>query len=107
MKIAIVSDTHNRHATVRLALEAIKQRGVTTVLHCGDIEDAETVRLFQGLNAHFVYGNCDYYREELRQAMADIGAVLHDAWGQLELEGRKIAFMHGDDKTLLREVEDS
>src|SRR5580658_4070307 len=105
MKIAIISDTHNRHDNVRFALDEIKKRDVTTVLHCGDIEDAETVRLFHGLDVHFVYGNCDYYREDLRQAMADIGATLHDHWGNLELEGRKIAFLHGDDKTLLREVE--
>jgi uncharacterized protein len=106
MKIAILGDTHSRHATVRLALDAIKKRGVTTVLHCGDIEDAETVRLFQGLDAHFVFGNCDYYLEDLRRAMAEVGATSHEHWGQVELGGRKIAFMHGHDKSLLQEVED-
>jgi putative phosphoesterase len=107
MKIAIVSDTHSRHATAELAVAEIKKRGVKTVLHCGDIEDPDMVRLFAGLDAHFVFGNCDYYVEDLRQAMAETGATLHEHWGQLELGGRKIAFLHGHDRTLMQEVEDS
>jgi putative phosphoesterase len=107
MKLAIVSDTHSRHANVRLALAAIKDRGVKTVLHCGDIEDPETVRLFAGLDAHFVFGNCDFYLDDLRTAMADIGATSHEHWGHLELDGRKVAFLHGHDKTLMQEVEES
>jgi putative phosphoesterase len=107
MKIAIVSDTHNRHANVRLALAEIRKRVVTTVLHCGDIEDAETVRLFEGLNANFVFGNCDYDLDSLRRAMSATGATLHEHWGHLELGGRKLAFMHGHEKQLLQEVEES
>jgi uncharacterized protein len=107
MKIAIVSDTHNRHANVRLALAEITKRGVTTVLHCGDIEDTETVRLFEGLDAHFVFGNCDCDLDALRRAMTDIDATLHEHWGHLELGGRKLAFMHGHEKQLLQEVEES
>jgi putative phosphoesterase len=107
MKIAIVSDTHSRYADVRAALGAIKKRGVTTVLHCGDIEDGDTVRLFASLDAHFVFGNCDYDKEGLRRAMAEIDATSHEHWGHLELDGRKLAFMHGDDKSLLRDVESS
>jgi putative phosphoesterase len=107
MKIAILSDTHNRHANVRLALAETTKRGVTTVLHCGDIEDAETVRLFEGLDAHFVFGNCDYDLDALRRAMTDIGATLHEHWGNLEMGGRKLAFMHGHEKQLLQEVEES
>jgi uncharacterized protein len=107
MKIAIVSDTHSRYANVQLALDAIKTRGVTTVLHCGDIEDAMTVRLFEGLDAHFVFGNCDYDKQDLRRAMIEIGATSHEHWGHLEMDGRNLAFMHGDDKSLMHEVEAS
>ncbi len=107
MKIAIVSDTHNRHANVRLALDELRQRGVRTVLHCGDIEDVETVRLFAGLDAHFVFGNCDFYLDDLRRAMAEIGATCHEAWGNLEMDGRKLAFLHGHDRSHMQEIEDS
>jgi uncharacterized protein len=105
MKIGIVSDSHGRRPAVRLALGELRKQGVHTVLHCGDIDDAETVRLFRGFAAHFVFGNCDGDREGLRQAMEEIGATLHENFGSVELEGVKIAFVHGDDSGLLRDLE--
>jgi putative phosphoesterase len=107
MKIGIISDTHGRVATVRLALSELRNRGVDTVLHCGDIDDAETVLLFQGLQAHFVFGNCDCDRDELRLAMVEIGASLHEPFGHVQLEGVDIAFVHGDHGGLLRDLERS
>ena len=59
MKIAVVSDTHSRHATVSRVLAELQARNITTVIHCGDIEDPETVLFFRGLTTHFVFGNCD------------------------------------------------
>jgi len=107
MKIGVVSDTHSRHATVSRALAELRDRGVTTVLHCGDIEDPETILLFRGLTAHFVFGNCDWDRDGVRTAAAEIGATLHESFGHVEIAGRKIAFLHGDDKRLMRDVEHS
>jgi putative phosphoesterase len=105
MKVGIVSDTHGRQAAVCLALGELRRRGVDTVLHCGDIDDAQTVRLFRGFAAHFVFGNCDRDRLELRQAMEEIGATLHEKFGNVEFGGVKIAFVHGDDAGLLRDLE--
>lgn len=105
MRIGIVSDTHNRYRTVERALELLRQRGIDTVLHCGDIEDALTVQMFRGLTTHFVYGNCDSDREGLRLAMREAGLTLHEPYGCLELAERKLAFVHGDDLRLLRDLE--
>jgi putative phosphoesterase len=107
MRIGIVSDTHGNRLMVTHALTELRERGITTLLHCGDIDDAETVALFRGFTTHFVFGNCDIDQAALREAMADIGATLHDAFGSVELEGVKLAFTHGDDKALLRDVERS
>lgn len=107
MRIGVVSDTHNRYPTVIRALALLQQRDVEVVLHCGDIEDAETVRLFAGLPTHFVLGNCDADPDGLRRAMEPIGATLHDPFGSLEFHGRKIAWLHGDDNRLLRDLENS
>jgi putative phosphoesterase len=107
MKIGILSDSHGRHLAVRLALGELKARGVQVVLHCGDIDDPDTVALFEGWQAHFVFGNCDWDREELRRKMAEVGATLHENFGHVELEGVRIAFTHGDDKGLLRDLENS
>jgi putative phosphoesterase len=107
MKIAILSDTHNRYATVEKALQMVQERQINFVIHCGDIEDADTVWLFQGFTAHFTFGNCDVERTELRQALHGIGAELHEGWGLVEVNGVKIAFTHGDDKRRLQELENS
>ena len=107
MKIAVLSDTHGRNETVVRALAELRARGVTTVLHCGDIEDPETISLFRGLTAHFVFGNCDGDRDGLRKAMKQAGATLHENFGHVEIAGRKIAFLHGDDKRLMHDVEQS
>ncbi len=106
MRIAILSDTHSRHATVEIALRMIDERGVELILHCGDIEDADTVWLFPG-NTHFVFGNCDSERISLRQAIHGIGGTLHEPFGEMELDGNRIAFIHSDDKKLFEKLETS
>ncbi|HLJ94816.1 MAG TPA: YfcE family phosphodiesterase [Gemmataceae bacterium] len=107
MHIGIISDTHGRKAIVENVAELLRQRGVSCVLHCGDIDDAETVGLFGGLTVHFVFGNCDMERASIRQAIAAIGGTLQEPFGNLEIEGCKIAWIHGDDKRLLQDLEHS
>jgi putative phosphoesterase len=105
MRIGILSDTHGSYHTVETALGSLRERGIVLLLHCGDIDDADTVGLFQGFTAHFVFGNCDTDRAGIRQAISGIGQTLHEPFGQMELAGARIAFLHGDDRRLLREVE--
>ena len=104
MKIAILSDTHSRYATIEAAMRLVEERNVEVILHCGDIEDAEAVWLFPG-KTHFVFGNCDSERASIRQAVYGIGATLHEPYGSLDLEGVKLAFVHSDDRKLFRELE--
>ncbi len=106
MKIAIVSDTHSRSVTVAAALRLIAPHEVELILHCGDIEDAATVLQFPKYT-HFVFGNCDSDRAGIRAAVDEIGATLHEPFGNLELAGASIAFLHGDDKRLLFDLEQS
>ena len=107
MQIAVMSDTHSRYPSVEAALAKLRERKVSHVIHCGDITDADTVWLFQGLTCHFVFGNCDVERASLRQAIDGIGETLHEPFGHLEVEGVKIGFVHGDDTGLLRDLENS
>jgi len=107
MHIGIVSDTHSHYVMVETVVKLLRQRRVYCVLHCGDIEDADTVWLFENLTTHFVFGNCDTERASLRQAIYATGAMLHEPFGSLELEKHKIAWMHGDDKRLLQDIENS
>jgi putative phosphoesterase len=104
MKIAIVSDTHSKQSTVRAALDLAARQRVELILHCGDIADDDTVRLFPA-HTVFVFGNCDYQRDDIEQAVADIGATLQQPFGHVEPLGKQIGFVHGDDHQLLRDLE--
>jgi hypothetical protein len=107
MKIAILSDTHSQLARTSKALDIVRQGNVDLVLHCGDIEDAVAVRLFEGFPVHFVFGNCDWDKKSMREAMADIGATCHENYGHVECEGKQLAFVHGHETELLRDLEQS
>jgi putative phosphoesterase len=107
MRIAVLSDSHGRNERVRAALDEVRARAITTVIHCGDIEDAATISLFKGFDAHFVLGNCDWDEQGLRRAIEQLGGTLHQGFGHLELAGRRIAFLHGHEKGRMRDVENS
>ena len=104
--IVIISDTHSRYDTVSKANRLIETFWPDLVIHCGDIEDADTVWKFQP-NTHFVWGNCDHEKTSLRQAIHGIGATLHEYMGTLQLGDLKVAFLHGDDAELLSDLEHS
>jgi uncharacterized protein len=104
MLIAVISDTHSRTCSVQAALAIMAARGVEQIIHCGDIQDGTAVRLFPA-HSHFVFGNCDHDHADIEHAVRDIGATLHGAWGHLELVGRSLAFVHGDDRARLHELE--
>lgn len=129
MHIGIISDTHDRTADVRAALALLADREVKLIVHCGDIESVATVRPFAqaGVPTHFVFGKwdgdwitgvrcglaapgpggCKRADTRLRTTIAEISGVLHEPWGELELAGRAIAWVHGNDRGLLRDLEQS
>ena len=104
MKIGIVSDSHGRMDNVEKALAILGEKSVQTVIHCGDIDDAPTVNLFAGWDAHFVFGNCDHDHDGLKQAIRQIGGKLHDMFGVLEVEGHKLGFTHGHLDSPMRQL---
>lgn len=90
----------------RQAVRKLEGLGVEHVIHCGDIGSPALVPLFQPFTAHFVLGNCDN-AITMPLAIASAGQTCHDRVGELELGGRRIAFLHGDSpaafERLLRE----
>ncbi|HEX4590994.1 MAG TPA: YfcE family phosphodiesterase [Gemmataceae bacterium] len=105
MKIGVLSDSHGRVETVEKALAEFRARGVELVIHCGDIDDAATVEAFAGWNCHFVFGNCDGDRSGIRRKVQSIGGTMHEPFGHLELAGKQIAWLHGDDASLKHDLE--
>lgn len=100
MKIGVLSDSHGEVLAVERALGILQDLGVSVAIHCGDI-GAEVVPLLKGMQIHFVDGNMDD-DEQLREIMTEPEHTYHEQLGTLEIEGRRVAFLHGHDVKLLR-----
>jgi hypothetical protein len=103
MIIGIVSDTHGLIDLARKFVRIFESLEVDLVIHCGDIGPGAMVELFRPWPTHFVLGNCDH-QTALPLAIESAGQTCHGGFGCLELEGKQIAFLHGDDAALLRET---
>jgi putative phosphoesterase len=77
---------------------------VEVVLHCGDIGSAAVVELFAAWPTHFVFGNCDGDRSALAAAIESAGQTCHGEFGDITLEGKRIAMLHGDDSHRFRQT---
>ncbi len=103
MRIGVLSDTHGHRAKTERVVDIFRRRQIDLVIHCGDIGSPEIVELLAPWPAHFVFGNVDD-PAEIRPAIARLGKVCHERFGAIELEGRHIAFLHGDEGDLFRQA---
>jgi putative phosphoesterase len=106
-RIGVVSDTHGHTVYARQAVRMLESLDVQLILHCGDIGSDEIVELFAPWPTHFVFGNTDHDRQQLRTAIEAAGQTCHDRFGALEVGGRQIAFLHGDDTRALIDARNS
>jgi hypothetical protein len=101
VKIGILSDTHNHAQNTQTALATFRERGITRLIHCGDITTPEIVSLFTGWDVTFVLGNMDSGRVELGEAARRIGAPRPQPSVEVEIAGKLIGATHGADMGLL------
>ena len=104
MRIGVVSDTHGHVLYTLDAVRMLESLDVELVIHCGDIGAAEIVGLFERWPTHFVFGNVDDDQRDLSAAIRAAGKTCHDRFGSLDVAGKKVAFLHGDDTALFRQV---
>ncbi|HEV3386407.1 MAG TPA: metallophosphoesterase family protein [Gemmata sp.] len=107
MRIGVVSDTHDRQEAVAEAVRLLIEQKVELILHCGDIESPETVRVFHSVQTHFVFGNWDKERTKLAAAIKEIGGTHSDSFGAIELAGKRIAWVHSHERHQLRQLENA
>ncbi|RLA80882.1 MAG: YfcE family phosphodiesterase [Epsilonproteobacteria bacterium] len=62
MKIAIVSDSHRKQNLTKEAIDMLKAKGATYLVHAGDLEIIENLDILKnsGLTYVSVFGNNDY-----------------------------------------------
>lgn len=97
-RVGIVSDTHGHAELTRPAVRMFESLDVEVVLHCGDVGSAEVVEQFAAWPTHFVLGNCDWHPQELEAAIRKAGQTFHGQFGELEIDGVRIALLHSHDR---------
>lgn len=102
MIVGILSDSHGRSETVRVALQTLDQAGATVLFHCGDIGDQDVFEHFVGRQCHFVWGNTDDPSDGLNTFLATVGLRCQPGPLFVEIAGKRIALCHGHERQFLR-----
>lgn len=98
MKIAIFSDIHDNVVNMNKAIDFIKKEGVKELIFCGDLCAPSVLReLAQNFHGqiHLVFGNVDgdhYLSARMEQDFKNV--KIYNDLGEVELDGKKIAFVH-------------
>jgi uncharacterized protein len=100
MLIGILSDTHDREPAMARAMQVLRDAGTEFFIHCGDIGGERVIDHLVGLKSAFVWGNTDWDRAALQRYSEKLGVTCYGAFGTLELDGKRIALLHGDDVKL-------
>lgn len=108
MILGILSDTHNNQANLEAALEVFRARGVTTLIHCGDVADPELLPRLSGFRVHLVFGNIDFATGEMQAALQRLdpqntaGEVFSAEFaGASETDPVRVAAAHGHNREQL------
>ncbi len=98
MKICIVSDSHDRSDPLLAAITEAQAAGAQTVIHCGDLIGANTLRasLKLGIPIHAVHGNNVGDIAALHRMMEKTNGLFtyHGQEAELNLGGRRIFVTH-------------
>ncbi len=96
MRIGILSDTHNNVPNLRAALERLREEGIDTVFHLGDVTRPETAQELSGFRVIHLVGNGDYLSGEIRRVLLDMNPESYSGmvWTG-EIDGVPIAATHG------------
>jgi len=97
MKIAIISDTHDNLATLKIFLKFAKENKIQTLIHCGDVATGETLSYIAAEFGNSIYvaeGNMDFGHELEITAKKLPNVSYFKGFGQTEINGLQIGFCH-------------
>jgi putative phosphoesterase len=95
MKLGILSDTHNHTQNLQQAMTLFRSRGITTLIHCGDMTSPNTAVLLKGFHVIAVTGNMDMNTGRLEGTLKQLNPENSlSATFTGEIEGVSIAATH-------------
>jgi uncharacterized protein len=104
MLIGAISDTHDNLPQIEKAVKTLNEQKVELVLHAGDYVAGFVIPKFKALNCKLigVFGNNDGDHELLKKRFGETGnCTIRDRFANVEVEGYRIALLHGDEIELL------
>ena len=108
MLIGLISDTHDNLPMIEKAVKRLNKEKVELVLHAGDYVSPFVIPKFKNLNCKLigVFGNNDGDHELLRKRFSEtINCEVRGKFAEINVDGFKIALLHGDETELLSALE--
>lgn len=101
--LGLLSDTHGHSEIANQAVRLLVQRGADILIHLGDVGTAQVIDALavcrpgsdEQIEAHLVFGNCDWEVKALTRYAKDLGVIAHDPAGELTIDGKRVVFTHG------------
>ena len=110
MLVGAISDTHDNLPQIEKAIKLLNEKKVGLVLHSGDYVAGFVIPKFKELNCYLVgvFGNNDGDHELLKKRFSETtNCTIHDRFTQVNVEGFKIALLHGHETELLAAIIES
>jgi len=105
--LGVISNSDGRGEAVTSAVNIFKASGATFIIHCGDVGGRHVLdALAAGVPATFVWGDRDRDRMGLLRYSHSVGVDCMGVMGDLDIEEKRIAVVHGNDRKLLRQILD-
>ncbi len=109
MLIGAISDTHDNLPQIEKAVKYLNEQNVGLVIHAGDYVAGFVIPKFKQLNCKLigVFGNNDGDHELLKKRFSETtNCTIHDRFASIEVEGYRIALLHGTETELLKTIID-
>ncbi len=109
MKIGLMADTHDNLEATERAVTLFNEQQVGHVLHAGDLVSPFTASKFLDLEPrfHFVWGNNEGDRLHALKKLEEVAGDSIDEFLALELDGLKIALLHGTNEKVVDALAES
>ena len=104
MLVGAISDTHDNLPQIEKAVRYLNDQKVGLVLHAGDYVAGFVIPKLAQLNCKLigVFGNNDGDHELLKKRFSETSnCTLRERFAQVEVEGYRIALLHGHETELL------
>ncbi|MEA1913025.1 MAG: metallophosphoesterase [candidate division WOR-3 bacterium] len=94
VRIGVIADSHDRLDYLKKAINILKDRDISTLIHLGDYISPFTIPLLEINKVYGVFGNNDGDRLLLREEAKKLGFSILRGPQSMEIGGRRIAIMH-------------